>query len=329
MSNHFFSRSILNSPYDYPRQHEDLYKTGHPTGKIICHYFVYKRVPHITLKYIADNAKTEVIWKAFEKKKEPLRKGLNAVLKTKGEKWGVVQEAEDSWSNEIKKLHADFRKQRNKRQNKIDASKTDYEFLYNKPYEKPKKLWVVGPFIVKNLSPHQTQGKDEDDELMDVLTQNVSEEEDELKAEKGFVPKILENLKTAGIMQAQQEDRIIFRSLTPWAKNPVFSDKGRIRVRGNCLDVFHPNFEEGRSSGPEGISSWFIENINYNKVAFFVRHAFFFGAKDTYKYLKTTLKAEIDADVWAILNNDSSNPVDKPASGRISVKVISHLGLRR
>ena len=41
---------------------------------------------------------------------------------------------------------------------------------------------------------------------------------------------------------------------------------------------------------------------------------------------KTTLKAEINADAWATLNSDTSRPFDKPASGRIAIKVINHLG---
>ena len=60
--------------------------------------------------------------------------------------------------------------------------------------------------------------------------------------------------------------------------------------------------------------------------AFLVRHAYFLGANDPYKALKTTLKAEIDADAWATLNSDTSRPFDKPKSGRIAVKVINHLG---
>jgi adenine-specific DNA-methyltransferase len=42
--------------------------------------------------------------------------------------------------------------------------------------------------------------------------------------------------------------------------------------------------------------------------------------------LKTSLKAEINEDVWATLRSDRSRPFDKPASGRIAVKVINHLG---
>jgi hypothetical protein len=32
MSNPFFDRSIVNSPYQYPRQHWELDETGEPTG---------------------------------------------------------------------------------------------------------------------------------------------------------------------------------------------------------------------------------------------------------------------------------------------------------
>ena len=35
---------------------------------------------------------------------------------------------------------------------------------------------------------------------------------------------------------------------------------------------------------------------------------------------------EIDPDAWATLHSDVSRPFDRPASGRIAVKVINHLG---
>ncbi len=91
------------------------------------------------------------------------------------------------------------------------------------------------------------------------------------------------------------------------------------------MDVFHPGTGEVRSDGPEGIACWFIDT-DYNEESFFVRHAYFLGADDPYKALKTTLKAEIDEAAWASLNSDTSRPFPKPASGRIAVKVINHLG---
>ena len=38
------------------------------------------------------------------------------------------------------------------------------------------------------------------------------------------------------------------------------------------------------------------------------------------------LKAEINEEAWATLHSDISRPFPKPASGRIAVKVINHLG---
>ena len=103
------------------------------------------------------------------------------------------------------------------------------------------------------------------------------------------------------------------------------ADSGYIQVRINGVDVFHPNTGEVRSDGPEGIACWFIDT-DYNEESFFVRHAYFLGASDPYKSLKTTLKAEIDPDVWATLHSDTSRPFPRPQSGRIAVKVINHLG---
>ena len=103
------------------------------------------------------------------------------------------------------------------------------------------------------------------------------------------------------------------------------ADDDQIQVRVNGVDVFHPNTGEVRSDGPDGIACWFIDT-DYNQEAFFVRHAYFLGASDPYKSLRTTLKAEIDADAWESLHSDTSRLFSKPESGRIAVKVINHLG---
>jgi len=100
---------------------------------------------------------------------------------------------------------------------------------------------------------------------------------------------------------------------------------GQVRVKINGVDVFHPSTGDIVASGPDGIACWFIDT-DYNEESFFVRHAYFLGATDPYKALKTTLKAEIDEDAWESLHSDLSRPFDKPASGRIAVKVINHLG---
>ena len=100
---------------------------------------------------------------------------------------------------------------------------------------------------------------------------------------------------------------------------------GQIRVKVNGVDVFDPSTGEVRSDGADGIACWFIDT-DYNEESFFVRHAYFLGANDPYRALRTTLKAEINEEAWATLHSDTSRPFPKPKSGRIAVKVINHLG---
>ncbi len=511
--------------------------------------FVYERVPHITLKSIANNAEIDVIWDKFQEKLEPLREKLNVEMgRAKGkndnepwEEWDIPREAEtpwdvptqklfnelkseqalgqnanpgkldkclqainhnlkqdytlqtlpgrpaDSWPKPAQKIHADWWQQRIARQKEIDASiaaKAEHEFLYDKPYQDKKKVRVAGPFTVESLSPHRVMVVDENDELIDTL----SEAKGDYDEERDFVQMILENLKTAGVQQAHKVDKINFVSLTPWpgelvcaegryleypspqpspargegaktkpsslmsgsaeqepsptgtnlpganlhspevcrtgqsgmigqgegevekraaifigpefgtvsrpdlvaaareagdagfdviiacafnydahssefdklgripvlkarvnadlhmaddlkntGKGNLFiifgepdidileTEGGKIQVKVNGVDVFHPNTGEVRSDGAEGIACWFIDT-DYNEESFFVRHAYFLGANDPYKALKTTLKAEINEEAWASLNSDTSRPFDKPKSGRIAVKVINHLG---
>jgi len=79
------------------------------------------------------------------------------------------------------------------------------------------------------------------------------------------------------------------------------------------------------SGDADDIAVWFIDT-DYNYESFFVRHAYFPGANDPYKALKTTLKAEIDADAWESLKRTRSRPFPRPRDGKVAVKVINHLG---
>ncbi|MDQ1355180.1 MAG: adenine-specific DNA-methyltransferase [Acidobacteriota bacterium] len=101
--------------------------------------------------------------------------------------------------------------------------------------------------------------------------------------------------------------------------------EGYIRMQVHGVDVFHPSTGEVRSDGPEGIACWFIDT-DYNEESFFVRHAYFLGANDPYKALKTTLKAQINEEAWKTLHSAISRPFKPSLSGRIAVKVINHLG---
>ena len=402
-----------------------------PTYNDIRHGFVYERVPHITLKSIANNAEIDVIYEKFQETQEPLRAELNDALGTSYEEWEIPRDAADAWPEEVSSIHADWWKQRIARQKEIDASiaaKADYEYLYDKPYEDNKKVRVAGPFTVESLSPHRLLGVDENDELID----NVAEAKLGYGEKQDFVEMILDNLKTSGVQQAHKDDRISFSGIRPWpgyhvcaegtyvegdadsgaekragifvgpefgtvsrpdlveavreaadagfdvlvacafnydAHASEFNKLGRvpvlkarmnadlhmaddlkntgkgnlfvifgepdidildaedsqIQVKVNGVDVFHPNTGEIRSDSADGIACWFVDT-DYNEESFFVRHAYFLGANDPYKALKTTLKAEINQEAWETLHSETSRPFAKPMSGRIAVKVINHLG---
>ena len=407
-----------------------------PVQGSIRHGFVYERVPHITLKSIANNAEIDVIWDQWQALLEPLREQLNAALNKSWQEWEIPREADTKWPDAAKKLHADWWQARIARQQQIDksiAAKAEFEFLYDKPYDDKKKVRVAGPFTVESLSPHRMLGVDENDELIDTLREGRAE----YHVKQTFPQMILENLKTAGVQQAHKADRITFTTLVPWpgegrvcavgsylegqagdlrekragifigpefgtvqradlvqaarecgdaafdvliacafnyeAHATEFSKLGRIpvlkarmnadlhmaedlkntgkgnlfvifgepditllrddesapdgklRVKVNGVDVFKPQTGEVVSHGADGIACWFIDT-DYNEESFFVRHAYFLGANDPYSALKTTLKAEINAEAWATLNSDTSRAFEKPKNGRIAVKVINHLG---
>ena len=402
-----------------------------PTGGDIHQGFVYERVPHITLKSIANNAEIDVIWEKWQETLEPMRQKLNGALGKFWEEWEIPREADEDWPSDALAAHAAWWEARIARQKGIDASiaaKADHEYLYDKPYTDNARIRVAGPFTVESLAPHRMLVVDENDELF----QGLADKKLGYGEAADFTEMILENLKTAGVQQAHKEDRIAFASLTPWpglyvcaegryvegggetgvtrragvfigpefgtvarpdlvaaareaadagfdvliacafsydALAAEFEKLGRIpvlkarmnadlhmagdlkntgkgnlfvifgepdidiledggdtiRVRINGVDVFHPNTGEVRSDGADGIACWFVDT-DYNEESFFVRHAYFLGANDPYKALKTTLKAEIDPDAWATLNSDISRAFPRPASGRIAVKVINHLG---
>jgi adenine-specific DNA-methyltransferase len=98
---------------------------------------------------------------------------------------------------------------------------------------------------------------------------------------------------------------------------------GMISVEVAGVDMYKGGQIE--SGDADDIAVWFVDT-DYDYENFRVRQAFFPGANDPYKALKTTLKADIDEDAWASLNRTRSRPFPRPESGRVAVKVINHLG---
>ncbi len=68
--------------------------------------FVYKRVPHITLKAIANNEEIDGIHATWQEKLEPVRQELNQLLQKKWEEWEIPREPEKSWPQQAQDLLA-------------------------------------------------------------------------------------------------------------------------------------------------------------------------------------------------------------------------------
>jgi adenine-specific DNA-methyltransferase len=82
--------------------------SSRPVHGNIRHGFVYERVPHVTLKSIANNAEIDVIWDKWQAKLEPLRESLNAPLKKTWQEWEIPRDADKAWPEPAKILHADW-----------------------------------------------------------------------------------------------------------------------------------------------------------------------------------------------------------------------------
>src|SRR5665647_2140311 len=197
--------------------------SSQPVHGDIRHGFVYERVPHVTLKSIANNAEIDVIWDKWQAQLEPLRESLNAALNQSWQDWEIPRDADAKWPDTTRQLHAEWWQVRITRQQEIDksiAAKAEFAYLYDKPYDDKRTVRVAGPFTVESLSPHRVLGVDENDELID----GTSGSNTAYGEEQDFVEMILDNLKTAGVQQAHKEDKINFTSITPWPGDLVCAD---------------------------------------------------------------------------------------------------------
>jgi len=100
---------------------------------------------------------------------------------------------------------------------------------------------------------------------------------------------------------------------------------GKLSVKIRGVDVYDPTTGDIRSNSTDDIACWFIDT-NYNGESFFVRHAYFTGAKEPYDRLKRALRSEIDEAAWSSLYSTVSRAFDKPETGKIAIKVINHFG---
>lgn len=156
--------------------------------------FIYKTVPHVTLKSIANNPEIDTIYERLHPGIEAALVELNAGLSVeppetaftvtdgarKGQKlgvgkkggalleWEVPFDYPADWNPEAQPLFAAFHSARQKMQAEMDrsiAAQADNETLYDQPEKTKNKLRITGPFTVEavpfptvlSLQEHATQ----------------------------------------------------------------------------------------------------------------------------------------------------------------------------
>ena len=183
-------------------------------GHDLRHGFVYERVPHITLKSIANNEEIDLIYERWQEVLEPLRQKINQTAGTHNEEWEMPLPMEmDPSPDDYNGWLSQWWQGKRARQQEIDASiarRADTELLYDKPYEDRKRVRVTGPFTVESLSPHR------------VLSSAPERPESEKLAERlegggKFEQMILENLRTSGVQNTRKSERLNFIRLESYA----------------------------------------------------------------------------------------------------------------
>jgi adenine-specific DNA-methyltransferase len=145
---------LVTASYDYyalKYPHEGL-KAG----------FIYRTVPHVTLKSIANNPEIDEIYERMHPAVEKALGELNGVLvgaglkpaPTSGElqEWHVPFDLPTDWPVAARASFEAFHKSRQAMQKQMDASiaaHADQETLYDQPQPDKKKLRITGPFTVE------------------------------------------------------------------------------------------------------------------------------------------------------------------------------------
>ena len=224
---------------------EGVKKEAEITGRIPPDYktendikkgFVYNRVPHITLKAIANNPEIDDIHARWEEQLEPVRAELDKTLKKSWQEWEIPREPEDDWPNKAKKLLNKWWDLRLKRQQEIDTSiarHADTELLYDQPYEDKKRIRVAGPFTVESLSPHRVLAADGRDEKSAEATGG------------DLINTLIDHLRKAGVQNTRKRERLKFDRLETYAGQYIQAEgeytdnNGKIKRVGICFGPEH------------------------------------------------------------------------------------------
>ncbi len=126
--------------------------------------FIYKTVPHVTLKSIANNPDIDTIFERMHPAIEAALAELNKAAKQKLREWEVPFDFPVDWPQAARSVFEAFHTARQAMQKQMDlsiAAHADSEVLYNQPQASKNKLRITGPFSVEAVPFPSVRGLDE------------------------------------------------------------------------------------------------------------------------------------------------------------------------
>jgi adenine-specific DNA-methyltransferase len=114
--------------------------------------FIYKAIPKVSLKTIANNPEIDEIYERMHPAIEAALAELNKAAKQKLKEWEVPFDFPDDWNASARKAFDAFHAARQAMQKKMDdsiAAHADSETLYDQPEKSRTKMRITGPFTVE------------------------------------------------------------------------------------------------------------------------------------------------------------------------------------
>ena len=194
--------------------------------------FSYKTAPHIALKGMVYNTEIDDIHAEYAKKLDPLRAEMNRLIGQNWEEWEVPIEIDTKSDPQFQKLHREWWTLKRERQREMDAStqkRAKNEVLYDQPYEDRKRIRVTGPFTMESLSPHLVLDPSD--------TEDTASKPTSAKTSQDYHQHILEHLKTAGVQNRLEKQRITFDWLEEYPGEWIHAEGIHTDAKGNTQSI--------------------------------------------------------------------------------------------
>jgi adenine-specific DNA-methyltransferase len=127
--------------------------------------FIWKTVPHVTLKSIANNPDIDAIYARMHPAVESALAALNKALKADAKEWEVPFDFPEGADEKTRPAFESFHAARQAMQKAMDRSIADHadqETLYDQPAKSKTKLRITGPFSVEAVPFPTVQALDDE-----------------------------------------------------------------------------------------------------------------------------------------------------------------------